>query len=57
MLDIKEVRQNPDILDRAALKKSTVDKSEVLALDEKRRKIIQEVEELKQKRNESSRSN
>lgn len=54
MLDIKEVRQNPDILDRAALKKSTVDKSEVLALDEKRRKIIQEVEELKQKRNESS---
>lgn len=54
MLDIKEVRQNPDLLDRAALKKSTVDKSEVLMLDEKRRKIIQEVEELKQKRNESS---
>ena len=54
MLDIREVRKNPEILDRAALKKSKVDKQELLNLDEQRRKIIQEVEDLKAKRNESS---
>ena len=52
MLDVKFIRENPD-----AVKQNVVNKNEsadidaLLALDEKRRSLIQEVEVLKSKRN------
>lgn len=55
MLDIKLIRNNPDILKNAMTKrKENFDVDELLKLDEKRRKNIAEVESLKYKQNESS---
>lgn len=55
MLDIKLIRNNPDILKKAMSKrKENFDVDELLKLDEKRRKNLVEVENLKYKQNESS---
>ncbi|MBU5455843.1 serine--tRNA ligase [Caproiciproducens sp. MSJ-32] len=58
MLDLKRIRTNPDEIKRALrnrgedFQESTID--EILALDEERRKILVEVENLKSKRNQVS---
>ncbi|MBR3299259.1 MAG: serine--tRNA ligase [Clostridia bacterium] len=56
MLDIKRIRKNPEELVAAmkARRGKGADVTEVLALDEKRRELIQKVEVLKAKRNEAS---
>lgn len=55
MLDLKLVRKNPDLI-REALRKrhSDINIDEFLSLDEKRRAMIQEVEEKKMERNRAS---
>ena len=55
MLDMKRIRQNPDEL-RQALKNrnSAMNVDELLALDEKRREILSQVEALKMRRNDES---
>lgn len=55
MLDIRKIRENPEFY-RAETKKknSAVDVADVLALDEKRRALIAEVESLKAVRNTAS---
>ncbi len=55
MLDIKRIREQPDLIKQGIAKKN--DQSDIdglLALDEKRRSIIQQVEELKAERNAAS---
>lgn len=55
MLDIKMIRQNPELVKAGLAKKgeqAPID--ELLALDEQRRSILAEVEQLKAKRNEVS---
>jgi len=55
MLDIKVIRQNPDLLIKALKKRhSKIDLTEFLNLDRKRREIIAEAEQLKNKQNEAS---
>ncbi|MBR6006842.1 MAG: serine--tRNA ligase, partial [Clostridia bacterium] len=56
MLDIKRIRKNPEELVAAmkARRGKGADVSDVLALDEKRRELIQKVEAMKAKRNEDS---
>ncbi|HHV28540.1 MAG TPA: serine--tRNA ligase [Clostridium sp.] len=55
MLDIKLIRSNPEILKKALQKrKDNFDVEELLNLDEKRRKVLVEVEQLKNKQNENS---
>ena len=55
MLDIKFIRSNPDEVVAAMKKRGMdLDLSEFLALDENRRKILSEVEQLKSKRNSVS---
>ena len=56
MLDIKRIRKNPEELIAAmkARRNKGADVTELLALDEKRRVLIQQSEALKAKRNESS---
>mgnify|MGYP004613430759 CR=1 FL=1 len=56
MLDIKRIRKNPEELIKAmkARRNKGADVSGLLELDEKRRMLIQEVEQLKAKRNEDS---
>jgi len=57
MLDIKFIRQNPDTVKDAMEKKGMggeVDIDALLALDENRRSLLQEVEELKSLRNRAS---
>ncbi len=55
MLDIKVIRQNPDLLIKALEKRhSKIDLTEFLDLDRKRREIIAESEQLKNKQNEAS---
>ena len=55
MLDIKYIRENPDVVKKGIQNKNEKDRvDEILALDEKRRKIISEVEELKAKKNQVS---
>lgn len=55
MLDIKLIRSNPDILKKALLKrKDSFDVNQILSLDEKRRQILVEVEQLKNKQNSDS---
>ncbi|MCP4634409.1 MAG: serine--tRNA ligase [candidate division Zixibacteria bacterium] len=55
MLDLKYIRNNPDIVKNAIKHKNeTADVDGILELDNKRRAIIAEVETLKQKRNSSS---
>ena len=52
MLDIKLIRENPEFYQTETAKKnSQIQISDVLALDEKRRKLISEVETLKSTRN------
>jgi len=53
MLDIKFIRENPDLVKQGIQNKNEKDRvDEILSLDEKRRKIIAEVEELKAKKNQ-----
>ncbi|MBC7083667.1 MAG: serine--tRNA ligase [Firmicutes bacterium] len=56
MLDIKLIRQNPEIVRDALARRGEDDAvlDEVLAADEERRKLIYEVEQLKKRRNEVS---
>jgi seryl-tRNA synthetase len=55
MLDIKFIRENPELVKQGIKNKNEKDRvDEVLSLDEKRRKIILEVEELKAKKNQVS---
>ncbi|AEV66771.1 serine--tRNA ligase [Acetivibrio clariflavus] len=55
MIDIKLIRSNPEILKKALLKrKENFDVDQVLSLDEKRRQILYEVEQLKNKQNTAS---
>ena len=55
MLDIKFIRSNPDEVVAAMKKRGMdLDLSEFLALDENRRKVLSEVEQLKSKRNSVS---
>jgi len=55
MLDLKFVRNNPDVVRDALQKKGVeVDLDRILALDKERRQILAEVEQLKARRNEVS---
>ena len=55
MLDIKRIRQNPEELKEALLKRnSPIDISDLLGLDERRREHLAQVEALKNRRNEES---
>ncbi len=56
MLDIKRIRQNPDMLTEAMRKRhgKGADVTELLELDKSRRSLMQEAEALKAKRNEVS---
>jgi seryl-tRNA synthetase len=55
MLDIKLIRENPDLIRQGLLNKNAKDiVDEVIALDEDRRSIISKVEDLKSKRNQAS---
>jgi seryl-tRNA synthetase len=55
MLDIKLIRENPELVKQGIKNKNEKDRiDEVLSLDEKRRKIISEAEELKAKKNQVS---
>jgi seryl-tRNA synthetase len=55
MLDIKYIRENPEVVKQGIKNKNEKDRvDEILSLDEKRRKIISEVEELKAKKNQVS---
>lgn len=52
MLDLRFIRSNPEVVREAVAKRgASVPLDELLALDEKRRTILAEVEELKAKRN------
>ena len=55
MLDLKFIRENLDLVRKGAEAKGiTVDLTEIISLDEHRRKLIQEGEALKAKRNDVS---
>jgi seryl-tRNA synthetase len=55
MLDLKFVRQNPEIVRQALINKRVdVDLDRILALDVERRQVLGEVEQLKAKRNDVS---
>ena len=55
MLDIKLIRENPNLVKQGIQNKNEKDQvDEVLSRDEQRRKIISEVEELKAKKNQVS---
>jgi seryl-tRNA synthetase len=55
MLDIKLIRSNPEILKKAmAKRKESFDVEALINLDERRRQILTEVEQLKNKQNEAS---
>ena len=55
MLDIKFIRENPELVKQGINNKNEKDRvDEILTLDEKRRKIISEAEELKAKKNQVS---
>ncbi len=57
MLDIKFIRQNPEIIKKAAKKKNfKVDIDKLIALDDRRKHIQSESDLLNQKRNELSKS-
>ena len=55
MLDIQIIRENPDEVKEALQKlQAEAPIDEILSLDRDRRQILQEVEGLRQKRNETS---
>ncbi len=55
MLDIKFIRENPDLVDKSCSERHTSwDKERFFALEELRRNLIVQVEELKAKRNAAS---
>ncbi len=55
MLDIRAIRQNPELLTKALEKRhAKVDLTEFLELDKKRRALISETEQMKNKQNEAS---
>ncbi len=55
MLDIKRIRENPEAIKSGIKNKNdNTDVDKILSLDEKRREIIREVEDLKSKRNKVS---
>lgn len=55
MLDIKQIRNNPEILKKAILKsKGKLDTREFLSLDEERRELLVKVEQMKNKQNTDS---
>ena len=55
MLDMKFIREYTDqVKEGVRLKNETVDIDELVAMDERRRKIIFDVEQLKKKRNDNS---
>ena len=55
MLDIKFIRSNPDeVKDALRKRRSKLDLGEFLAIDQKRRDLLLEVEELKARRNQAS---
>jgi seryl-tRNA synthetase len=55
MLDIKFIRENPDLIKEAAKKKRLdFDVDKLLKVDDERRKLLKEVEELRAKQNEES---
>ena len=55
MLDIKFVRENPDAVDEAMANRQTSwDRERFFALDEERRSVITQVEELQATRNAES---
>jgi seryl-tRNA synthetase len=55
MLDLKFIRENPDLVKQGIENKNEFSRiNEVLELDEKRRKLILQTDELKQKRNQVS---
>lgn len=55
MLDIRAIRQNPEVLVKALEKRhAKVDLTEFLELDKKRRALITETEQMKSKQNEAS---
>lgn len=57
VLDIKFIRQNPDSVKKATKDKGVdVDVDALLALDEKRRKMLQELEQLRAEQNKASKS-
>ncbi len=56
MLDIKIIRENPGLIKKVLLQRlMELDVDRIVALDREKRSLLQEVEELKQKRNFSSR--
>jgi seryl-tRNA synthetase len=56
MLDIKFVRENPEVIKEAARKKGfSVDVDALLAVDERRRHVLKELEEKRAKQNAGSR--
>ena len=55
MLDIKFIRENPELVKKAARDKGErVDVDHILKIDSERRELLSEVESLKHKRNVSS---
>ncbi len=55
MLDLKFIQKNPEIVNQALKNRgSDIDIHEFLSLDERRRQIIQEVEDLRHKKNQAS---
>lgn len=55
MLDLKFIRENSDLVkNKLNLKKAVIDIDHLLEMDEKRRSLIQELQEWKQRRNELS---
>ena len=53
MLDVKFIRENLDLVEKSAKEKGyKINVREVVDIDEKRKKMLTEVEELRQKRNE-----
>jgi seryl-tRNA synthetase len=58
MLDIQRIKDNPDdVREKAALKGYIVDVNQILGFDDERRKLLKEVEELRQQRNQLAGSN
>ena len=55
MLDIKWIRENPEALDAALARRSTPPiAAEIVALDEKRRSVVQSLQEMQSRRNAAS---